>query len=453
MAQRPTDGIIESPGGPGIPGSQVRRDANNPTRMTADPKDPPFIDPRIADPAALRYAQGAETRRRNAAPIPKYTEPVAYGPDVPIPRLDGEHMAGRTMREHAQAERGLPNEPAPMLDLSKILGAAAEPALGKSGIIVGEKPREEAVVPRVNSQGMSTAGVQDGDFLPEAAKQDPAFMSGAGSMYATNQPNLARKYGVMRGGKHVPAQMLQAPSSRTIGGGKSAPTAGVSPATLEGLQALADFNKVREKAENNESPAGIEREALSGPAGGAGATGPAMSDAEKKAILNDLDAFDISRFRTAMFKDLLNNDEQRTIIEKRLGPLSLSQLITDGVVMQRVVVHPGVFEPTFQSYSGEEDIHIKRLLSEETRSNSVTDQYALDKYSLMGLTIALFKINNTTLPDYRDHEGNFNEEAFWKKYKVVARFDAHMLASLVANWFWFDVRVRKLWRAEDLGNG
>jgi hypothetical protein len=36
---------------------------------------------------------------------------------------------------------------------------------------------------------------------------------------------------------------------------------------------------------------------------------------------------------------------------------------------------------------------------------------------------------------------------------MVARFDMHLLSSLAVNWFWFDVRVRKLFVAEKLGNG
>lgn len=274
-------------------------------------------------------------------------------------------------------------------------------------------------------------------------------------MYAVNQPHLARKYGVMRNGQHVPAQALSNPQRQvqTRAGGKSQPASPISQNTLEGLTALADFNNKRSQVEADDSDARVEQDALSGPAGGAGKTEKKLSEDERKAVLAEMDDFDVSRVRNAMFKDLLNNDEQRNLIEKRLKPLDLTELIASGRVRQVVPVKPGVFEPIFQSYSGEEDLHIKRLLGEESRSNNITDQYALDKYSLMGLTISLWGINKTALPEYRDSNGVFNEDNFWKKYNVVVRYDFHMLASLVANWFWFDVRVRKLWRAEELGNG
>jgi len=457
MAQRtniPQSGQREDPGGPGVPGGTIRRDAANPARLTADPTNPPFIDSKISDPAALRYAQGAELRRR-PAPIPKYSEPVAGGNNVMIPRLDQEGD-GRTMAEVARQQRPL----APSVADAERLGASFGGELpmpqvqGSRGIVEGTTHQEASFDPRASAPG-AAMGILTGDVLPEAAQHDPMFQPGGGSMYAVNQPHLARKYGVMRNGQHVPAQALSNPQrqARTAGGGKPQANSPISQNTLEGLSALAEFNKRRDQVEADDSDARVEQAALNGPAGGAGKTEKKLSDAERKAVLEEMDEFDVSRVRNAMFKDLLNNDEQRTVIEKRLKPLDLTELITSGRVRQVVPVKPGVFEPIFQSYSGEEDLHIKRLLGEESRSNNITDQYALDKYSLMGLTVSLWGINKHALPEYRNAQGEFDEESFWKKYKVVARYDFHMLASLVANWFWFDVRVRKLWRAEDLGNG
>lgn len=455
MSQRPPvpkSGQRVDPGGPGIPAQTVTRDAANPARLTADPMAPPFIDSRISDPAALKYAQGAETRRR-AVPIPRYSDPVAGGENVMIPRLDQEGD-GRTMAEVARQQRPLAPSVADAERLGASLGGEMPmpQVVGSRGIVEGTAHHEVHADPRTTP---GAAGILTGDTLPEAAQHDPMFQPGGGSMYAVNQPHLARKYGVMRNGQHVPAQALSNPQRQvqTRAGGKSQPASPISQNTLEGLTALADFNNKRSQVEADDSDARVEQDALSGPAGGAGKTEKKLSEDERKAVLAEMDDFDVSRVRNAMFKDLLNNDEQRNLIEKRLKPLDLTELIASGRVRQVVPVKPGVFEPIFQSYSGEEDLHIKRLLGEESRSNNITDQYALDKYSLMGLTISLWGINKTALPEYRDSNGVFNEDNFWKKYNVVVRYDFHMLASLVANWFWFDVRVRKLWRAEELGNG
>jgi hypothetical protein len=457
MAQRPVNdpsGQREDPGGPGIPGGPVRRDPKNPARMTADPMATPFIDPKVSDPAALKYAQGAELRRR-PMPIPKYTEPVAGGADTMIPRLDQEGD-GRTMSEVARQQRPPTPSPADAERLGSLFGGLPQMSqvAGTGGIIEGtahQAPEPDARV----AQGAVTAGILSGDILPEAAQQDPAFLSGGGAMYAVNQPHLARKYGVIRNGRHIPGQALanqQRQSARATGG---KPPAGspIRDETLAQLETLKQFNERRLQEETNDADERVEQNALNGPAGGAGKTERQLSEQEKKAVLDDMDDFDLSRVRNAMFKDLLNNEEQRALIETRLKPLDLTELITKGRVKQTVPIKPGQFEPVFNSYSGEEDLCIKRLLGEESRSNNITDQYALDKYSLMGLTVSLWGINKQPLPEYRDENGDFNDAAFWKKYKIVARYDFHMLASLVANWFWFDIRVRKLWRAEDLGNG
>lgn len=471
MAQRPPGQghrqTVVDPGGPGIPGGTVRRDAKHPTAFGGDPrKQGPYIDPKIADPAALQYAMGAATRRRTPFAIPKNAEPVAGGPDVLIPRLDGEVTPGLSMVEQARLQRGLPQDgsldraspQAP--DIAGLVGGMASQPAMRRGIIEGNshQQQEAASAPR-NTQNELLSGLTQTDTLPPEATSDPAFQSGHGAMFAVNQPHLARKYGVIRNGQRVPPTMLQeqvrkVQQVRSSGTpvGQNSP---IKPETIAGLQALEDFNKTRASAEADDSDKNIQRAALNGPAGGVGATEPPLTEQERKAILEDMDDFDVSRARNALFKDLLNNDKQREIIESRLTPLKLSELIMQGVVKQRVPVIPGEFEPVFQSYSGEEDLWTKRLIGDEIRSNgtSGSDTYTLDKFLLMGLTISLHAINKQMLPDYRGSDGEFKEEAFWHKYKIVSKFNYHMLASLAANWFWFDVRVRKLYKAEDLGNG
>lgn len=455
MAQR-TDETID-PGGPGVPGgAPIRRDATNPTHFGGDPRlgPQPFIDPRIADPAALKYAQSAEMRRRQVV-IPRNAGLVAGGADVMIPRLDSDPVPGLTMREQAQMQRAQESGA-----VAGLVAGMAQPAIG--GIVSGTEHQQAsaAELPK-NTRGEQLTGLLTSDTLPDVVMKDPTFQTGGGSMMAVNQPHLARKYGVIRDGKHVPAQALvdQQARARQIraGGTGNAPAGALKPETLEGLQALQDFNQARQTAENPSNDARVEQSALRGPAGGAGETKPPMTEAEKRDLLDSMDAFDVSRTRNALLKDLLNNDDQRDLIEKRLKPLDLGDLILTGRVQQRVPISPGVFEPVFQSYAGEEDLFIKRIIGEEVRQNEATDQYALDKYTYMGLTISVHSIysqgKQNVLPSYCDASGEFNEDAFWKKYAVVSKWNYHMLSSLAANWFWFDIRVRKLFRAETLGNG
>jgi hypothetical protein len=287
------------------------------------------------------------------------------------------------------------------------------------------------------------------DILPEEARKDPDFREGQGAMYASSQPELARKYGVIRNGQRIAPQALGRPNK------------GLKPETVEGLKAIQDLQGVRASAESEDSR--IEREAAGGVAGAAGRLGNAPSDgpqsdpqASQKNIVDavkKLDDFDFNTFREMMMKDIINNEEQRDIIEKRCTPLDITDLIMKGFVTQRVPVIPGKFEPEFQSMTGGEDLAIKQLIMLESKGVEVSERYLLDKFSLMAVTIGLRAINGNPMPSHQDKDGKFNEEAFWVKFEKVSQYPFHMLASIGVNYFWFDVRVRKLFVAEKISFG
>lgn len=367
----------------------------------------PFISPGITDPRAIKYRQQVEERTK--------ARPAGGGPSIPL--LSGEARSGVTMAEQAAG----PRNPAPT-------GTIFEPSK-PSGPPPGLLPQ---------------------DMLPDAALRDPAYREGSGSRYATSQPQLAYKYGVVRNGQVVPPQKLA--------GTKSA----LSQATMEGLQAVEAFNRTRAQAEGPD--ARIEADAAAGPAGAAARLASPSGDAdvtpatadgreEVEKALKGLDDFDFNRFREAMMKDIINNDEQREIIEQRLAPMELDDLLVNGCVTQTVPIVPGKFEPEFQDMSGETDLALKRLIMEESKSIEVNARYFLDKFSLMSVAAGLRAINRNPLPDYRDQDGNFDEKLFWAKFNLVMKYNFHMLASLGVNFFWFDIRVRKLFVVERLKNG
>jgi hypothetical protein len=443
-------GSVTDPGGPGVAPTTTRRDQANPTRLGPDPRAPrqPFIDPAVASPIALQYAKGAEGRRRSQPqPLPRYNDPVAGGPDVPIPHLASDATDG-TMADQARRQRGMP-QPSIIPNLDSVLSSLGnEPALnhGSPGIVAGDT-HQQAPTPARGAPPQLPANLRRDDMLPEQATQDPDFRTGPGSMFAANQPAMALKYGVVRNKQFIsPAQLRGAPAPGT---------GGLRPETVDGLKALEEFQQARQRSESGEASQDQQevKDSMAGPAGGAGSTEKPLSEEAKKELLDDMDEFQLSRLKNALFKDMLNNEEQKAIIEARLKPLDLSELIITGRVSQIVPIHPGVFEAEFQSYAAEEDLVVKRMIGEEAVSLRPSDRYLMDKYHLMGLTIAVTAINRRPLPDYRDAKGDFSEERFWAKYAIVARFNYHMMASLMVNWFWFDIRVRKLFRAESLGNG
>ena len=369
----------------------------------------------VSDPRALQYLQ--ELNARKAPGLPKYTTPVAGGPGVPIPHLDGPPMGqGLSMADQAMQQRLAP----------------------PPGLSIMAPPTSEGLLP--------------GDVLPVEARGDATFQPGNGDMMAVNQAHLARKYGVIRNGRPIPAQQLANPSPHAV-------QRGLKPETIEGLDAVARFNQDRRKVESGEDAA--EKAAERGPAGASArlANGPGDDDIhpidpkEVQKRLEAMDDFDFAAFRSAMMKDLLNNDEQRKLIEERLVELDLTDLIMKGRINQVVPIVPGKFEPEFQSMTGDEDLALKRLVMEETKTLGATAPYMLDKFSIMSTAVGVYAINKKPLPSHLDEKGNWSDENFRKKFNLFARYPFHMIASIGVNYFWFDIRVRKLFVAEKLKNG
>jgi hypothetical protein len=425
----------------------MKRAAETPImRMPGDPpmqKDPsqpvafggagPYVAPGVTDPRAKAYAQQAGMRQAKPA---RYSAPVAGGPGPSIPRLDANAEPGMSMADQAALQRAGAGGPPP----------GFQPPTG--GMFQGSPPASMGT-PQQRPQPQQGPAILPGDVLPEEATKDPAYRQGQGARYAQSQPDLAMKYGVLRGNRRIPPQLLGATPKV------------LKPETIEGLKAISEAQQVRAHAETGDAK--IEQEAASGIAGAAGRLGnspsdgpetkPALSKEEAVAIAKNMDDFDFNTFREMMMKDIINNEGQRKIIEARCSPIVIDDIVTMGFVKQRVPIVPGKFEPEFQSMRGDEDLAIKRLIMVENKGLEVTERYLLDKFALMGVTIGLYAVNGNVLPTHLDSTGKFNEELFWQKYDQVSRFPFHMLGSIGVNYYWFDIRVRTLFKADALGNG
>ena len=388
----------------------------------------PYIHPGVS-PDVRRYQTDIRARRQQAA-LPKVSEPVAGGPGPSIPRLDGAARPGVTMEQLAAQERQV-----------------TQPRIG--GIVEGD-------VPTAAPQAPAATNLTPADILHSEAANDPTFQTGTGAMLAMSQPHLALKYGVYRNGLFIPPQKLQPTKPQ------------LRPETIRDLETL---EHLRAQQRGNESAGGAlldsEREAeqavAAGPAGAAATIGNApgdksnrpLSDEERaklKESIDRMDEFDFDSFRQSMMKDILNNPDQQKIIEKKLKSLDITDMIVNGYVTQEVPIVAGL-SFTFRSMSGLEDLEIKRLIMEESKSLEVSERYLLDKYAFMSMTIGLIAINNKPFGDVYDGNGDFNDEKFKAKFKKIIRLPLHMLASIGLNQMWFEQRARKLYVAEKVGNG
>ena len=167
-------------------------------------------------------------------------------------------------------------------------------------------------------------------------------------------------------------------------------------------------------------------------------------------MVEQMDDFELDAYSRMLEEDMLNNTRRRKAIEKRLKPMDLSDLITEGEVQQRVPIVPGKLEVTYRSVSSGEDLEVKRMLYNIRKE---VPRYQLDAYSIMSLALAIYAINGHPLPDHRDESGNFSETRFRQKFELVKKYPLQLVADLGVNYIWFDVRVKKLFSVEALGNG
>lgn len=163
------------------------------------------------------------------------------------------------------------------------------------------------------------------------------------------------------------------------------------------------------------------------------------------------DLFDMFDFSGKTEADrILNNKKRRTEIESRCETMKIEDLIMKDEVQQDVPIMPGKFVVRYRSATPQENLLVKRLLANETVES---DQYMLEKYGIMQLCLALVAINGIPFPSHLDETGAPQEALFDKKLKMLLKKSAYVIADLGINFFWFDIRVRKLLNPDDLKNG
>ena len=239
-------------------------------------------------------------------------------------------------------------------------------------------------------------------------EQRGQFHQGVGSAYAANQPGV-NQLPTDENGKEQPIDPRLAPRP---------PGSGLRPETVEQLEAVAAANKNSDDAELARIGAEIE----------------------------DLDdVFETNEFGERV-RSLLGNKKRAAAIANRCPPLSFEDLLLYGSVQQRVPIIPGKFEPTFRSLQGEENLEILRMMGPVRGP----EQYLLDTLSLYRLAAGLHAINSKVLPNHLNSKGDFDEEMFRAKCKVVLKMALPILADLSVNFGWFAARVQKLTVVDDI---
>lgn len=173
--------------------------------------------------------------------------------------------------------------------------------------------------------------------------------------------------------------------------------------------------------------------------------------APKADIEETKDFFELMDFnRLSENERILNNKIRRKEIEDRCSQIRLEDLVLQDEVKQFVPIVPGKFFVEFRSTTPTESLFVKRLMADE---KVTADQYLMEKYSLYQVTCSLVSINGVDLPSHRDEHGEPNEDLFMRKLKMILRKSLPIIADIGLNFYWFDLRVRRLLNPEDLKNG
>ena len=140
----------------------------------------------------------------------------------------------------------------------------------------------------------------------------------------------------------------------------------------------------------------------------------------------------------------------RRDIESRLTPIEIDSLFITGEIRQSVEIIPGKFTVEYRTLKTNEDLYIKRRLS-DVRDEVII--YSENRYMLMQLAGHIAAINNKVLTQFIDTEGKVDEDAFDGRFEEVSQLPMILLQKVWVNWLFFQDRVSKAMSPDFLGNG
>jgi hypothetical protein len=145
--------------------------------------------------------------------------------------------------------------------------------------------------------------------------------------------------------------------------------------------------------------------------------------------------------------------QRREVIEERLAPMNIGDIITKREIVQEVPIIPDKLVVTYRTYSQRENIWVLQYLYDFPGSNA----YVQELLNTCRLVCGLVSINGQYLPDHRSDVGTPSEtvdrDAFKKKMFHVTSFPVQLVADMSVQMLWFQERVDKLFTVDKLKNG
>jgi len=154
-------------------------------------------------------------------------------------------------------------------------------------------------------------------------------------------------------------------------------------------------------------------------------------------------SIDESSYRYA-FSDV-DNPRMRQQVEKRLEEIDVDFSTPGGRITQTVSIVPGKLTVMFQSVSLEEDDYLRDLYSVPaaiTMEFMNSNPRSARKYFQGKFIMGVCKINNEELVEHM-MDGKVEDKKYHEKEQQVRRYNVPFIELMVANYNWFEDRLRK----------
>lgn len=244
---------------------------------------------------------------------------------------------------------------------------------------------------------------------------------------------------------------------------------GLSPASVQGLAAIAQATKEAQLKKEKTMPNDQSQPQPPQPA--PEQPKQPLPEAEskektKEAVarkVNDLDDLELEQIMRHIQQDVINNTKERDHVadpkNKRISEIDFADGVATGEFKQWVEVIPTKLRVQYRTVTAMEMQAIRLWLFNMTTKDPRMDRLAGEIFGLAVLVASVVQINSDRKPSHLSQDGQgtygaeFDEQAFEQKYKIFARMPQPLLHAIGTHGQWFDIRVREIFTSDYVKNG
>jgi hypothetical protein len=272
-------------------------------------------------------------------------------------------------------------------------------------------------------------------------------------------PNLNEVAGLVDS-TSPPRTILELGAMAEASKGAEAPAgsgSGLSPATVEGLRAIKEATEAahaqKKAAPTTEGPVVPEAKAA--------VNDPEViqrdAPANESMVAQELDDLDLGAAMLRIQRDVINNEEQRKLIESRVQPIDIKQGIATGTFTQFVPIVPDVLEVWYRSVTPYEHMKIRRMLIVMAEGDPLFESISIETFNALNIAASIKQVNGDKWPEHLDYAStgtpNFDDEVLRFKLDRLLMLPAPIFHSLGVHCSWFDIRCREGLRVPALKGG